>query len=57
MFRIGHLGYYEPTDILRCLAALEMTLADMGYPVKRGSAVAAAEEVFAAARAGRSGTT
>jgi serine---pyruvate transaminase len=56
VFRIGHLGYYEPTDILRCLAALEMTLADMGYPVKRGSAVAAAEEVFAAARAGRSGT-
>jgi hypothetical protein len=32
-----------------------MTLADMGYPVKRGSGVAAAEEVFAAARAGRSG--
>jgi serine---pyruvate transaminase len=48
VFRIGHLGYYEPTDILRCLAALEMTLADMGYPVKRGAAVAAAEEVFAA---------
>jgi aspartate aminotransferase-like enzyme len=47
VFRIGHLGYYEPTDILRCLAALEMTLADMGYPVKRGSGVAAAEEVFA----------
>ncbi|MDP9341136.1 MAG: alanine--glyoxylate aminotransferase family protein [Actinomycetota bacterium] len=47
VFRIGHLGYYDPLDIIRCLAALEMTLAAMGYPVKRGAAVAAAEEVFA----------
>ncbi|MBI4261513.1 MAG: alanine--glyoxylate aminotransferase family protein [Actinobacteria bacterium] len=48
VFRIGHLGYYQPTDILRCLAALEMTLADMGFPVKRGSGVAAAQEVLSA---------
>jgi aspartate aminotransferase-like enzyme len=54
VFRIGHLGYYEPTDILRCLAALEMSLADMGYPVKRGAAVAAAEDVFAEHRIVRS---
>jgi aspartate aminotransferase-like enzyme len=47
VFRIGHLGYYDPLDIIRCLAALEMTLASMGYPVKRGAAVAAAQEVFA----------
>jgi len=49
VFRIGHLGFYDRLDILRCLAALELTLADMGYPVKRGAGVAAAEEVFAAA--------
>jgi aspartate aminotransferase-like enzyme len=49
VFRIGHLGYYDRFDIIRCLAALEMTLEDMGYPVKRGSAVAAAEGVFARA--------
>ena len=48
VFRIGHLGYYDRLDMLRGLAALEMTLEGMGYPVKRGSAVAAAEEVFAA---------
>jgi aspartate aminotransferase-like enzyme len=48
VFRIGHLGYYDRLDILRGLAAIEMTLDSMGYPVKRGSAVAAAEEVFAA---------
>jgi aspartate aminotransferase-like enzyme len=46
VFRIGHLGNYDRFDILRCLAALELTLEDMGYPVKRGAAVAAAEEVF-----------
>ncbi len=49
VFRIGHLGYYDQLDIIRCLAALEMTLASMGYPVKRGAAVAAAQEVFAGA--------
>ncbi|HEY3210170.1 MAG TPA: alanine--glyoxylate aminotransferase family protein [Actinomycetota bacterium] len=48
VFRIGHLGNYDRFDIIRCLAALELTLDEMGYPVKRGSAVAAAEEVFAA---------
>jgi aspartate aminotransferase-like enzyme len=48
VFRIGHLGYYDRFDIVRCLAALELTLGDMGYPIKRGAGVAAAEEVFAA---------
>jgi aspartate aminotransferase-like enzyme len=47
VFRIGHLGHYDRFDIIRCLAALELTLEDMGYPVKRGAAVAAAEQVFA----------
>jgi aspartate aminotransferase-like enzyme len=46
VFRIGHLGYYDAFDIIRGLAALELTLEAMGYPVKRGAAVAAAEDVF-----------
>lgn len=46
VFRIGHLGYYSELDIVRGLAALEMTLERLGYPVKRGAAVAAAEGVF-----------
>ncbi|HXF73631.1 MAG TPA: alanine--glyoxylate aminotransferase family protein [Actinomycetota bacterium] len=50
VFRIGHLGYYDELDIVRGLAALEMTLDAMGYPVKRGAAVAAAEDVFAGRR-------
>jgi aspartate aminotransferase-like enzyme len=49
VFRIGHLGYFSQLDILRGLAALEMTLERLGYPVKRGAAVAAAEGVFAEA--------
>jgi aspartate aminotransferase-like enzyme len=47
VFRIGHLGYVDAGDVLQAMAALESCLAEMGYPVKRGSAVAAAEEVFA----------
>ncbi len=34
VFRIGHLGYYDRFDIIRCLAALELTLRTMGYPVQ-----------------------
>ncbi|MGH2656464.1 MAG: pyridoxal-phosphate-dependent aminotransferase family protein [Actinomycetota bacterium] len=49
VFRIGHLGQYDRFDIVRCLAAVELTLGAMGYPVKRGAAVAAAEDVFARA--------
>ena len=49
VFRIGHLGWFERLDILRCLAALELTLEAMGYPTKRGAGVAAAEQVFASA--------
>ncbi|MGZ8612605.1 MAG: pyridoxal-phosphate-dependent aminotransferase family protein [Actinomycetota bacterium] len=48
VFRIGHFGYFSELDIIRGLAALEMTLERLGYPVKRGAAVAAAEGVFQA---------
>ena len=48
IFRIGHIGYLAPAEILQALAVLELALGELGYPVKRGDAVAAAEEVFAA---------
>ena len=51
VFRIGHFGYFSELDIIRGLAALEMTLERLGYPVKRGAAVAAAEGVFQEANA------
>ena len=46
VFRIGHFGYVSELDIIRGLAALEMTLERLGYPVKPGAAVAAAEQIF-----------
>jgi aspartate aminotransferase-like enzyme len=50
VFRIGHFGYFGELDIIRGLAALEMTLEIVGHPVKRGAAVAAAESVFLESR-------
>ncbi|RMD57854.1 MAG: alanine--glyoxylate aminotransferase family protein [Nitrospirae bacterium] len=46
IFRIAHLGYADVFDIIIAVSAVEMVLRDMGYPVKLGSGVAKAEEVF-----------
>jgi aspartate aminotransferase-like enzyme len=48
IFRIGHLGYFGEFDIITTLAALEMTLAQLGYEFERGSGISAAEAVFMA---------
>jgi aspartate aminotransferase-like enzyme len=50
VFRIGHFGYFSELDIIRGLAALEMTLERLGHQVERGAAVAAAEGIFQEAR-------
>lgn len=47
IFRIAHLGYVQPTDILAAFAALEILMAERGLPVTRGQAVAQIEEVLA----------
>lgn len=46
IFRIGHIGYLERIDILQAIATLELALDELGYPVKFGTGVAAAQEVF-----------
>jgi serine---pyruvate transaminase len=46
IIRIGHLGYFGEFDIITTLAALEMTLAELGYEFTRGAGVIAAESVF-----------
>ncbi|MEX2142705.1 MAG: alanine--glyoxylate aminotransferase family protein [Pirellulales bacterium] len=46
IFRIAHFGLIDELDIIGALAAIEMTLHELGHPVKLGSAVAAASEVF-----------
>jgi len=46
IFRIGHVGYVEPTDVLVTLSSLEIVLEKMGYDGLRGKAVESAEKVF-----------
>jgi len=46
IFRVGHLGYFGEFDIITTLAALEMTLAELGYEFERGAGIRAAETVF-----------
>ena len=44
--RIAHLGYMGPFDIITGLAALEMALKKIGYPVRMGEGLKAAQEVL-----------
>ncbi len=46
MFRVGHLGAVDGLDIIAGIAALELSLQSLGYPVEPGSAVSAAEEAI-----------
>lgn len=48
LFRIAHLGYYDYLDTIGILAALEHVLTSAtGKPVEYGTAVSAAQEVYA----------
>ncbi len=46
IFRIGHLGYFDRFDIIVTLAGVEMALYEIGYPVKLGTAVSAAQRLL-----------
>ncbi|WP_135448437.1 L-aspartate--glyoxylate aminotransferase BhcA [Tabrizicola caldifontis] len=46
VFRIGHLGMLTEAMVLSGLAVAEMCMADLGWPVKLGSGVAAAQEFY-----------
>ena len=46
IFRFGHCGYFGASDIIVGLSTVEMVLAQLGYDVKWGASVAAAEQVF-----------
>jgi len=48
IFRFGHCGYFGHSDIVVGLATVEMVLAELGYDVKFGASLAAAEQVFMA---------
>ncbi len=44
--RIAHCGYFGAFDIVTTIAALEMTLRDLGHPVELGAGVGAGQRVF-----------
>jgi serine---pyruvate transaminase len=44
--RIAHCGYFGPFDVVVTIAALEMTLRQLGHEVELGAGVAAAQRVF-----------
>lgn len=46
VFRIGHLGMLSDVMVLSGLATAEMCMADLGWPIKLGSGVAAAQEYY-----------
>lgn len=46
IFRIAHMGFCDKMDVIIAVSALEMGLAQAGYPVKLGAGVKAAQEVF-----------
>jgi aspartate aminotransferase-like enzyme len=47
-FRFGHLGAVSEMDVILGVAALEMALKSLGYPLDLGSGVKAAQEVIMA---------
>ncbi|HVV53013.1 MAG TPA: alanine--glyoxylate aminotransferase family protein [Polyangia bacterium] len=48
--RIAHVGYYSQFDIITAISGLEMTLSDLGFSIRPGAGVAAAQATFAETR-------
>lgn len=46
ILRIAHMGFCDKMDIIIAISALEMGLAQAGYPLQPGAGVGAAQEVF-----------
>lgn len=46
IFRIGHMGVVNSNDAISTIAALERSLSKLGYPVKLGSGVEAAQQIL-----------
>ena len=46
IFRVGHMGDVDEFDTLSAIAAIEMSLADLGYPVKIGEGSRAATQLL-----------
>ena len=49
IIRLAHMGYTDQFDVMAALSGLELVLLEMGYPVRPGNGVAAAQQIFAEA--------
>jgi aspartate aminotransferase-like enzyme len=47
IFRVSHMGYLDGLDMVTAVAAVEVTLKELGSPVELGTGVRAAQEVLA----------
>jgi aspartate aminotransferase-like enzyme len=55
IFRFAHIGYFDFVDVFAIIAALEIILHKNGYPLKFGTGVAAAQEVYSRAASAEPG--
>jgi aspartate aminotransferase-like enzyme len=46
VFRIGHIGWFDVFDIAAALAAIELSLTELGAEIERGAAVTRAFEAY-----------
>jgi aspartate aminotransferase-like enzyme len=46
VFRIGHIGWFDVFDIAAALAAVELSLTELGADIERGAAVPRAFEAY-----------
>ncbi|MFB6262022.1 MAG: hypothetical protein ABEL76_00160 [Bradymonadaceae bacterium] len=53
IFRLGHIGFFDRSDIVDMISALELSLDELGYPIGEGRAVETAQSVYRDARSGR----
>ena len=51
IIRVGHMGYMDELDVISGLAALELTLSEVGMDVEPGRALTAAQQVLLGRRA------
>jgi aspartate aminotransferase-like enzyme len=52
IIRIAHIGFMSEFDIITAISGLEMTLSDLGFGIRPGAGVAAAQATFAETRKG-----
>ena len=46
IFRIGHMGYCSPADVLQTISLLEIGLTKIGKSIELGKGVQAAQEIY-----------